>query len=223
MAKVKALPFVQADAVHLPFRSRTFDAVILNHSVEHFVNLKPALQEIGRLIKHNGAAFVAVPDARTLTDRIYRKLFRNSGGHVNLFDSSSELETMLSWYFGLPHIATRTLFSSFSFLNRNNTRDSAVRCQMRFRGLWEPILALATATTRLLDRWFNTRTGVYGWAFYFGSAGEPIELQPLANVCVRCGQAHPSQVLDKAGRVRRLLVSSYQCPDCDAFNIFFRD
>ena len=217
------LPFVQADAVHLPFPSRTFDAVILNHSVEHFVHLKPALQEIGRLIKLDGAVFVAVPDARTLTDRIYRKLFRNAGGHVNLFDSATELEKMLSWYFGLPHIATRPLLTSLSFLNRNNTRDPAVRRQMRFPGLWEPILTLATATTRLFDRWFATRTSVYGWGFYFGHAGEPIDPHPLANVCVRCGQAHPSHTIEQTSQVKRLPVPSYHCPDCTAFNIFFRD
>jgi SAM-dependent methyltransferase len=155
--RVKSPFSVQADAVHLPFRSCSFDAVILNHSVEHFVHLKPALQEIGRVIKREGAAFVAVPDGRTLTDRIYRKLFLNVGGHVNLFDSATELEKMLAWYFGLPHVATRTLFSSLSFLNRKNTQDPSVRRQMRFGGLWEPFVAMATATTRMLDRWFATR------------------------------------------------------------------
>jgi ubiquinone/menaquinone biosynthesis C-methylase UbiE len=96
--------FVQADAVHLPFPSRSFDAVVMNHCVEHFVQLKPALQEIGRVIKQDGAAFVAVPDCRTLTDRLYRKVLRNLGGHVNLFDSAAKLEEMLSWYLGLPHV-----------------------------------------------------------------------------------------------------------------------
>lgn len=216
--------FVQADAVHLPFRSRTFDAVILNHCVEHFVRLKPALQEIGRVIKRDGAAYVAVPDARTLTDRIYRKVFRNAGGHVNLFDSAGELEEILSWYLGLPHVATRTLFSSLSFLNRKNTSDPMVRGAMEFPGLWEPVVALANAGSRLLDRWFPTRTSIYGWAFYFGSVGETVDLQPLANVCVRCGQAHPSPALEKAGRVRNgLFWRYYQCPDCGASNVFVPD
>jgi SAM-dependent methyltransferase len=222
--KRKTGPFVQADAVRLPFRSRTFDAVILNHCVEHFVSLKPALQEIGRVIKREGAACVTVPDARTLTDRIYRKVYRNQGGHVNLFASAAELEKMLSWYFGLPHVATRTLFSSLSFLNRKNTRDGQVRRSMRLRGLSEPILALAIGAARVADRLFQTRTGVYGWAFYFGSMGEPVDVQPLPNVCVRCGQAHPCQMLEKSGRVsKRLLLRSYRCPDCGAFNVLARD
>jgi len=213
--------FVQADAVHLPFASRAFDAVILNHSVEHFVQLKPALQEIGRVIKREGAAFVAVPDGRTLTDRVYRKVFRSCGGHVNLFGSAGDLEKMLSWYLGLPHAATRTLFSSLSFLNRKNTRDDVARRQMRFRGLWEPALALTTFATRLVDGWCGTRSSVYGWGFYFGNVGEPVDLQPLPNVCIRRGQAHPAAAFQKAGLVRRkLFLPRYLCPGCGASNIF---
>src|SRR6266545_1211605 len=83
--------FVQADAAALPFPSGVFDAIILNHCLEHFSRLKPALQEIGRCISRQGAIFVAVPDAKTVTDRFYRKLYLNSGGHVNLFGSDREL------------------------------------------------------------------------------------------------------------------------------------
>src|SRR5712692_1376907 len=99
---------VQADAASLPFRSRTFDAVILNHSIEHFDNLKRALQEVGRVLKREGAVFASVPDATTMGDRVYRKVYLDAGGHVNLFNSPVKLAEMLSWYFGLPHIATRT-------------------------------------------------------------------------------------------------------------------
>src|SRR5713226_6378805 len=62
--------FVQADAARIPFRSGTFDAVILNHSLEHFDNLKRALQEAGRVVKREGAAFASVPDATTIADRV---------------------------------------------------------------------------------------------------------------------------------------------------------
>lgn len=212
--KSKDCHFVQADAVHLPFPSGVFDAVILNHCVEHFVQLKPALQEIGRVIKSGGAAFAAIPDASTLTDRVYRKVFRSRGGHVNLFDSSEDLETQLSWYFGLPHAATRTLYSSLSFLNRRNTQDPKLRWQMRFGGFWEPVLARIAHATRVCDRWFGTRTSVYGWAFYFGRLGEPVDTNPLANVCIRCGQAHPEQELEHE--------RWYRCPDCGASNRFAR-
>ena len=54
----EGIRFVQTDASSLPFASRSFDAIILNHTLEHFERLKPALQEIGRVIRPDGAIYV---------------------------------------------------------------------------------------------------------------------------------------------------------------------
>ena len=216
---------VQSDAVQLPFRSGTFDAAILNHCIEHFTELKPALQEVGRVMKRQAAVFVSVPDARTLTDRTYRKVFLNRGGHVNLFDSPDELAKTLSWYFGLPHVATRELHSGFIFLNRKNITDRAMRSQMRFGGFWEPVLLLASTVLRSWDQRFQTRLSLYGWAMYFGEVGERVDPQPRRNVCIRCGAAHASEWLDRLQVVRRkwIFLAGYDCPECKAGNIFLRD
>ena len=216
--------FVQTDAARLPFRARTFDAVILNHSLEHFDQLKPALQEIGRVVKQNGAVYAAVPDAKTLTDRIYRKVYADAGGHVNLFGSQTELEQMLAWYFGLPHVATRLLCSSLAFWNRKNTRDAGVRRQMQWPAMPERILGWLVAMLRVSDRRFHTRAGIYGWALYFGFFPEKVDPTPRANVCIRCGQAHTSQSLLDLNMVqKRLWLRSYRCPDCGAQNPFAND
>jgi SAM-dependent methyltransferase len=212
--------FVQADAARLPFAARTFDAVIVNHSLEHLRELKPSLQEIGRVVRQDGAVFVSVPDATTIADRVYRKVYRNLGGHVNLFDSAVKLEQMLAWYIGLPHVATRTLHTSMNFLNRRNTREAVRLRQMRFAGLPEFILAPLGAAARRLDHWFGSRLSVYGWAFYFGRIEDPVDTAPLENVCVRCGQAHPADELLRRGIRRHLLLRSYRCADCGARNIF---
>ena len=45
---------MQADAAHLPFATASFDAVISNHSLEHFAQLDAALVEIGRVLKRPG-------------------------------------------------------------------------------------------------------------------------------------------------------------------------
>src|SRR5512145_2653493 len=94
--------FAIADAIALPFKTAAFDAVILNHSLEHFPNWKLSVQEIGRVVRKGGAAYIAVPDASTFTDHVYRKVFRDGGGHVNLFADAPELAKSLSWYLGLP-------------------------------------------------------------------------------------------------------------------------
>lgn len=215
---------VQADAARLPFRSRSFDAVVLNHSLEHFAELKRALQEVGRVVRQDGAIYVAVPDARTLSDRLYRKVYRDAGGHVNLFGSENELRKMLAWYFGLPHAGTRVLCTSMAFWNARNTNNAAVKRQMRWPALREPLLAALIAACRFSDRRLRTRASVYGWAFYFGSVPEQVDPLPRTNVCVRCGQAYESARLIHLNAVRKWLwFHTYHCPDCSAFNFYTKD
>ena len=82
--------YVIADAAQMPFAGRSFDLIVSNHSLEHFVALHDTLKEMGRVVKPDGALYVAVPDAGTLTDRIYRWLGRG-GGHVNPFHCAREV------------------------------------------------------------------------------------------------------------------------------------
>jgi ubiquinone/menaquinone biosynthesis C-methylase UbiE len=81
---------VQADAAYLPFADGFFDVVIANHSLEHTVRLNEVFGEIGRVLKRSGAVYVAVPDSRTLTDRLYRWVY-HGGGHVNGFRHPDEI------------------------------------------------------------------------------------------------------------------------------------
>lgn len=216
---------VEADAAKLPFRSKAFDAVICNHGLEHFKEPGFSMQEIGRVLKPSGALFVSVPDATTFQDRLYRWLTRG-GGHVNLFDNPGELARKLAWQSGLPHVATKVLCASFSFLNRRNDRGAARRGRLLLFPLrWEFPLSVLTWMLRSLDLRLGTRASVYGWAMYFGNVPEPVLPRPWTNVCVRCGQAHPSEWLEEIGAVRRLwfLLSAYRCPGCGASNSYFKD
>ena len=214
--------FTLADATALPFSTGTFDAVILTHSLEHFPNWKQSVQEIGRVVKKGGAVYIAVPDASTITDRLYRKVLRERGGHVNLFADASELTRSLSWLLGLPLTATRVLQSSLAFQNRHNTNIASVRPAMRFAGLPEPLLALAIRILRIIDKRRNSRLGVYGWAFFFGKTGEPVDITPRLNVCVRCGQGHPGQYLRALQLLRPTVLPwhKYHCPACGCDNWF---
>lgn len=216
----EAIRFVQADASALPFASRSFDAIILNHTLEHFERLKPALQEIGRVIRPDGAIYAAVPDATTFSDRLYRKLFRNRGGHVNLFGNEAELTKMLVWYFGLRPAGSRTLCASLTFLNRRAPNPGAGQLRIPFR-LPERLLQYLTWLLRVADLRFGARLTVYGWALYFGNLRESVDPERRTNICIRCGQAHPSDWLLRSGFVRkRWLFDHYECPGCGAWNIF---
>ena len=201
---------VQADAAALPFPESSFDVIISNHSLEHFGNLAGALAEIGRVIKPDGALYVAVPDARTFCDRLYRWLARG-GGHVNAFCSAPELARKIARATGLPHVATRTLRASFSYLNRKNRRTPPPRKLYLLGCGTETSLLALNALVRLSDRWLGTRLSIYGWAFYCGTIKTEIDRTTWTDVCIRCGSGHPPSAA--AGRL------FYRCPQCGAPNV----
>ncbi len=215
--------FVQCDARQLPFAEPAFDAVILNHSLEHFENPANVLSEIRRVIRKPGYLWIAVPDASTMTDRLYRWLGRG-GGHVNLFTDVDALVRLVQEQTGLPHVGTRLLFSSLAFMNRQNNKGRKPRRIYLVGGGSERLLRLSIFLFRKIDALFGTRISVYGWACCFGSTVE-FDPRPWSNVCVRCGSGHASDELLKSGRTRRGVLGPryFCCPSCGVENYFTND
>lgn len=206
--------YVAADAARLPFRSEAFDLIISNHSLEHFEALDETLREIGRAIRPRRALYVAVPDAGTLTDRIYRWMARG-GGHVNAFRSADQVTALIEKLTGLPHRATRDLYSSLSFLNRRNFTARPPRKIALFAFGSERFLAVLMWFLRL----GRSSLSRYGWAFYFGEVPVRGDLEPWINVCVRCGAGYAEAFLRKSGALKR---RSYRCPECGGWNLLTR-
>jgi SAM-dependent methyltransferase len=216
--------FVQADASSLPFPNASFDAVIANHSLEHFERLEPALQELGRVVRPSGSVFIAVPDASTFSDRLYRWLGRG-GGHVNAFQSRADLIALLERHTSLRFVGGRDLMTSLAILNRKNLAGRIPIKLMLLGGGREKQLILWSVISRLSDRWLGTRLSLYGWALYFGALHEELDTSTWSNVCVRCGSGCSSVWLEQLGIVKRnrFLIRAYACPTCGAPNIFTRD
>ena len=216
--------FVQADAARLPFRDFTFDALIANHSLEHMVELAAVLREIGRVVRRGGSLYVAVPDASTFSDRLYRWIY-HGGGHVNGFRSAGSFSEQITRATDLPLVATRVLCTSFGFLGRRHFLPRPPR-RLWLLGNGNPtFLAALSLSSRVLDRLFGTRCSVYGWAFYFGEIKEKVESTVWTNVCTNCGAGHSSASLICNHKVRRVLfvLKSYDCPNCGSWNLFTED
>lgn len=215
--------FVQADAARLPFPDRSFDAVIANHSLEHIRHLDAALEEVGRVIRPEGSLYIAVPDASTFSDRLYRWVCRG-GGHINPFHSAGTLAANITRVTTLKLTAARPLYSSFEYLNRYYFPPRSRRLWLAGNGNRGFIIMLSYAA-RLFDRVFHTRASAYGWALYFGNIGEQIETAPWSNVCVGCGSgfAAPWLIVNHLVRRHFLILRSYRCPACGSFNLFTAD
>ena len=216
--------YVAADAARMPFASRSFDLVIGNHSLEHFPELEETVREIGRVIRPGGVLYIAVPDAGTLSDRIYRWMGRG-GGHVNAFRSPGEVTGLVERLAGLPARSSRVLYSSLAFLNAHNLPGRPQRKSVLFAFGNERYLAVLMWVLRRLDRRFHTRLSHYGWAFYFGNTDLPAKLEPWINVCVRCGSGHAVIFLRKIGAIPPIpgAFQSYRCPSCGAYNLLIDD
>ena len=206
--------YVSGDAALMPFADAVFDVVISNHSLEHFCELQRTVREIGRVIGPSGMLYVAVPDATTLTDRIYRWLGKG-GGHVNAFRSPEEVAALIEKGTHLPLRGTTLLYSSLSFLNAHNFTSRPPRKIALFGFGNEYFLAVFLHLLRCMDRVLRTRLSVYGWSFYFGNVDRPAQGAPWPNVCVRCGAGSPVEYLRAAGARR----GSYRCPACGGFNL----
>jgi SAM-dependent methyltransferase len=216
--------YVAADAARMPFASQSFDLVISNHSLEHFPELEATVREIGRVIRPKGVLYVAVPDAGTLSDRIYRWMGRG-GGHVNAFRSPADVTALVEQLTGLPLRSSRVLYSSLAFLNSHNlTRRPQIKSVLFAFGN-ERFLAILMWILRRVDRRCKTRWSHYGWAFYFGEIEMPATPEPWINVCIRCGSADAVEYLRKLGAVpeRPGAWQSYRCPNCGGYNLLLDD
>ncbi len=208
----------------MPFADGSFDLIVSNHSLEHFDLLQETVCEMGRVLRQNGAIFISVPDASTLTDRIYRWMARG-GGHVNAFQKPDQVTGLVERLAGVKLRGTKILFSSLSFLNRHNFRTRPPRKIALFCFGSEHFLAVVGWVLRRCDIRRGTRWSQYGWAFYFG--GEPLAARPDAwiNVCVRCGSGHAQAFLKVTGTVPRFprWFQPYRCPLCGGWNLFTED
>ena len=127
---------------------------------------------------------------------------------------------------GFRHVATRTLCTSLSWLNRKNRRARAPRRVWFLGGGTQVSLLLFSYFARMSDRFLGTRLSVYGWALYFGNIDAPIDCETRTDACLRCGSGHPSNwLLHDRKLVRRVLwfLRTYRCPDCGTLNLFTDD
>jgi SAM-dependent methyltransferase len=67
--------FVQADGGQLPLPSSYFDVVLLNHVLEHVASSEELLNEVWRVLKVGGLAYLACPNRYSVIEPHYRLPF----------------------------------------------------------------------------------------------------------------------------------------------------
>lgn len=84
--KTRAIPFVEGDALHLPFADRSFDLVTIGFGLRNLADRERGLQELRRVLKPNGWAAIlefsqpTVSGLRHLVAFYYASLLPRIGG-----------------------------------------------------------------------------------------------------------------------------------------------
>lgn len=107
----------QGTAEALPYPDRTFDVVIANFVLEHVVGFRAAIDEVARVLAQDGYFYMAVPDARSFEDWLYRGLYAG-GDHVQRHTFESVLVTVYGQT-ALKLIAYSEWPSGFTFLGEH--------------------------------------------------------------------------------------------------------
>lgn len=87
-----AVPYVNANAMAMPFRDETFDFVISTGVIHHTPTPREALRELARVTRGGGGLFVSVYNRRS----IYRPLYRVVGPIVRALNRS-RLRPLVRW------------------------------------------------------------------------------------------------------------------------------
>lgn len=222
------IQYVMSRAADIPLASASVDAVICNHTFEHFPNYKGVLAEINRILKPTAMLWIAIPNGFCYDDDLYRWIFEG-GGHINRFDFHEFVEDVHT-HSDFKLIQWIPLFSGFVYLQKPR-QEQRIHFPERARWLFdipEPLRYAMILTLnlfpRLFDKLLGTRISQYGWGFVF--ARGIVSLQPLPsyfNVCWKCGSGHAAKGLKASGLVRSAFGLGYfSCPGCYAKNVFVK-
>jgi len=75
---------LQANALKLPFAEGTFDAVVSTDVMEHIADAGSAIDEIGRVLRPGGKAFIVIADPSEAR-------FENVEGHINRSGENTDI------------------------------------------------------------------------------------------------------------------------------------
>jgi SAM-dependent methyltransferase len=154
---------LQGNALHLPFGSGVFDAVICSEVLEHIPDDHGVLQEIRRVMKPGTLLAISVP--RYFPERICWALspaYRQSpGGHIRIYRKRELLKRLAQAGFtvrgqGYAHSLHTPYWWLKCLVGPDKTDSPAVRLFHRFL-MWD--MVQQPAFSRFLDRLLNPVLG----------------------------------------------------------------
>ena len=120
---------IVADAHHMPFKSETFDAILLVSCAEHLDNPLECITEISRITKQNGLCITQLPNLQWVMEphtkfpflyimpHRFSSIIRRSSGY-NSLNLDVTLKKVISWFVrsGFANTKRRSIYHNLQIL-----------------------------------------------------------------------------------------------------------
>ncbi len=137
------------------FANHAFDAVTLNHVIEHVPDPVDTLRECARILKKGGKLVLFTPNAGSLGHRVFKEFWRGlkTPRHLHIFSFSSMLHALEQAGFRevaiVPWVATSVIYESY--LLRKSIGGALFGGRRRRLGIG--VAGLFGVMERLLIKW----------------------------------------------------------------------
>lgn len=161
--------FIHGNAVCLPFLRDSFDLVIANFIFEHFWTPDLMLQEVERVLKPGGLAYISVPNAASLEDKLYNLAFHD---HLQKYSFHSFLKIVYeTTRFKLVSFADWP--AGYTWLNAPPVGKLPRRAALRLLQWLRPVLRRRTRKDS-------------GFIFLFRKEAK-LGYRSITHICANCG------------------------------------
>lgn len=122
IAVSKKLDVKKSDVKDMHYAENTFDVVVLNHVLEHILNLNEFIGLVKSILKEDGIILIGVPTYKALIPKLYKKSWGGwvAGEHIWHFDEESLGRVLLRHNFKIKEILRSSLYYPFSKSFRKN-------------------------------------------------------------------------------------------------------
>ncbi len=223
---VKKLPknteFISTEFTSLPFKDKTFDAIVANWTLQRIKNVDSMLSEIGRVLKDDGFFFCSIPDGLSFDEAFYKFLYRTRK-HVNSFGfkpfqklvlekANLNLDSYCEWHTGFTYMVV----PKGKHVGLSPLKLITLLPDPLTHGLQRVLVR----GTRFSDSKFNTKLGVCGWLMVFKrGARKQTAFPSTRNICTKCGVSYWGN--HQSGPLGLVGLKTYRCSSCGRTNDHF--